>query len=437
MSEQIVQLDPSTILADDNTRFNLKPTRVSELAQSILDMSGVRTPIEVQELKPAQNGFKYRLTAGFYRHAAVTKLNTEQSAGLTLPAIVRNPETDLDRLKNQLTENMQRENMSPMDAAVAIKKLLDLNVSRPDIRRIFSRPTGKKGTIVQPASNSWLNISVRLLDLPKTIQEKIHDGRIGLEAAYELGKVPPDKRQAVVERAESERTRQLDIEEKDEEKYLKAEQKVVEAEVAQKTALSEVEATRAEVAAATETVTAKKMALKEAQNVPNFLELDEAAKKVATEHIKAATADVKAAEKLYKDSSNKLAKVITKAKSAEELAADQKAKLEMARKNKTAKSAKGRGKSSDSPLGTKEIKKAAQKEGVDTSNVPLSYAEAKDAIKDLIKQEGSKRVAAIGLAIKQCFDGKTTPKELTHDLAVIVGDIKALTAPPAKAPAAK
>src|SRR5207249_5746573 len=55
---------------------------------------------------------------------SVEKLNKEQGAGLTVPAIVRPLADDTLRLKHQLTENMDRENQSPMDQAVAIDKLL-------------------------------------------------------------------------------------------------------------------------------------------------------------------------------------------------------------------------------------------------------------------------------------------------------------------------
>jgi hypothetical protein len=49
-----VQLDPSKVLADDNTRFNLKATRIASLAENIIEQGGVIEPVEVEPLNPRQ-----------------------------------------------------------------------------------------------------------------------------------------------------------------------------------------------------------------------------------------------------------------------------------------------------------------------------------------------------------------------------------------------
>ena len=218
MAKQVVeglqQLDPGVILADENSRFGLKRLRLDTLVQSSLEMGGVNTPVEVEPLDTPVDGKQYRLTAGFYRHAAVSELNDKQAAGLTLPAIVK-PIGDAGlRLRRQLAENMERENQSPMDKAIAIKKLVDLSVPKVEIRKIFSTPGGRKGLVLQPASNAFINMTLSFLDLPKAVQEKIHDGRVGVAAAYELTKVHPEKRAAVLERAEQERIKTIEAEDK-------------------------------------------------------------------------------------------------------------------------------------------------------------------------------------------------------------------------------
>src|SRR5438132_13277129 len=130
MTEQTVQYyDPKDVVADDNIRFNLKSLRTEELAQSILEQGQVLQPVGVHfpngEKKP-------HLIFGFYRHAAVLALNKE-GAGLKLPAIVLSPEDVVARMKTQIAENAQREDMSPMDRAVAMKRLLDASVDRGTI----------------------------------------------------------------------------------------------------------------------------------------------------------------------------------------------------------------------------------------------------------------------------------------------------------------
>src|SRR5580698_4841532 len=227
----ILQLDPNTILADDNTRFNLKDSRIQTLAESILAQNGVIEPIEVEPLAEENaNGFKYRLTVGFYRHAAVKFLNTTQAAGLTIPTLIHVNPNPAARLQRQLAENIERENQSPMDCAVAIKRLMDIGMSRMEIRQVFSRPSSRKNAKgkPEPASNAWVNMMLSFLDLPKSAQDKIHNGILGVAAAYQLTKVPKERQTEIIARAEEERQKELEREEREEEKFLTNEKKLQE-----------------------------------------------------------------------------------------------------------------------------------------------------------------------------------------------------------------
>lgn len=416
-NEQVLQLDPATVLADDNSRFNLKPVRLAQLRDSIKEQGGVNTPVEVALLDKPQGKVKYRLTAGFYRHQAVTDLNKDENAGLTLPALVRQPADDKDRLNRQLSENMDRENQSPMDKAVAIKKLMDAGVSKLDIRRIFSTPGGKKGLTLQPASNSFINMMVSFLTLPKAIQEKVHDGRVGVAAAYELTKVAPDKRAAILERAEADRIKDMEREEREEERYLRTEQKAAEAVEKAAEAATAVETARVEVTNSASLIEEKTLALREIQKVP-YLELDDAGKKEVTEKLKAAEADVKGAQKTKKDAENRLAKALTATKSADEQAADKAAKLDTAKKAK-AKAAKGKG------VKASDVQKAAKAEGASSKFVALNASQMKDALKDILKSSSQPaRVKAIADVVARCFSGELTPLQMGHDLGVITGEVK-------------
>lgn len=416
--ETLLQLDPAKVQAEDNSRFGLKKTKVDSLKESIIANGGVLQPVIVEPLTPPVNGFTHRLIAGFYRHKAVAELNSEQAAGLTLPATVRTPADSTERLRAQLAENMDRENMSPMDSAVAIKKLMDAGVSRIDIRKMFARPTGKKG-VPQPASNSWMNIVLRFLELPKSVQSLIHEGVIGVEAAYELGKVTPEKRQAVIDRALAERERQAEIEAKDEEKYLQTETKLQEAVTKEQEASASVQSATEAISAAEQLQAAKIAALEVVKKTP-YLELDEKGKAELKEKLKAAEADVKGAEKAAKDAKNALAKVLeTKGKAAEQAKALRE-KLEAARK-----AVKAPKKPNAKEVKKQDIKKAAKAEGVDTGAVPLTSSEMKDAIHQLTKvAKDYPKAAKVGELVKQCFAGVLTPKQMVLEVAKACGDTK-------------
>ena len=421
MSEQLVHVTPDQVLAEGNVRWNLKPSRVDALATSILESGGVLTPIEIEPLVPVQNSFKYRLTSGFYRHAAVSKLNAEQNAGLTIPAMVRKTTDATERLKHQLAENMERENQSPMDQAIAISRLIEAGISRGEIRRIFARPGGQKGTTIQPASNAWVNITLRFLELSKSIQDKIHDGRVSMAAAYELGKVPPDKRAAVLERAEKERLHQVEVEEGDERKYIAAEQKLFEAQASEREAVAKLTGARTEVEVADKLVDEKTAVLKTIQKEP-YLEYDEKGKSDLKERLKAAEADVKGATKISKDAKNDVAKLHAVAKKSAEVAEEQRAKLEAARKAVKAKPKRPK------TVGPGDLKNAARAEGAIVGAKPLNLSEVKQALKDVIKLKTHwPKVAAIALAVIECCDSVTTPKELGIQLSYITGESKAPT----------
>ena len=426
MSEQIVHLDPSHVLADprENIRFGSKAMSRQALMDSILEQGGVMEPVEVQVLKPPVDGKTHRLIFGFGRHAAVAELNATQEAGLTLPCIVRDV-ADADRTKRQIAENVNRESLSPMDKAVAIQRLIDEGVEKPEIRRIFTSVGGKKGNEARALSNAMLNIYLRFLDLPKTMQEKIHDGRVGVAAAYMLGKVPPEKRAAVLERAEKDRQEQLDLEEKDEAKYLEAEAKVAETADKAKAAESEVETAKEDVAKAEALVTDKTQAYGKIKN--EILAMDRPATAADAERLKAAEADKKGSEKTLKDAKTRLNKAQGTATSAAELAAEKKAQLEAARK--AVKSTKGKsGKSKGEGISREDVKKAAKGENTTTGVVALGIGDIRQTMKDIVsgKLGADDRVAAVAKCFKDCFDGKDTEKELVINLNTLLDAMHAV-----------
>lgn len=426
-SEQIVQLDPAKVLIGENVRFGIKKLAVQQLADSIKEVGAVLSPVEVEQIE-GDKAHPYRLTSGYIRHAAVTLLNAE-GAGLTLPAIVRPLEDNLTRLKHQLAENVARESMSPMDQAVAIKKLLDEKVARTEIRRIFSRPGGRKGLQTQPASNAYLNMTMSFLDLPKPIQTKIHEGLVGVAAAYELTKVTPEKRQAVLERAEAQRLADIEREEKEEERYLRGEQKLaemakeeVETSIALSNAKLEVEAAKKQVAERIEAGHTAYKALKAAKG--------DKEQKAAQETFQSAEVDIKGAQKHLVGAEKALDKLQGRAKTISETSAQHKEALAAARK-KAGKPA------ATKAVGPAAVKKAAIEEGASTSYVRLNASEMRTLIEDLCLPGTYKMVQEIAKVIKECFDGITTPKQVYNALAVLTGERAAASNKSAEMPKKK
>jgi ParB family transcriptional regulator, chromosome partitioning protein len=135
------------------TRF--REESLAELAQSI-QANGIIQPLV---LRPV--GSRFQLLAGERRWRAA------QRAGLTrVPAVLREVD-DESALEITLVENIQREDLNPVEEARAYERLLDeFQLTQEEV----ATRTGKDRTTVANA--------VRLLRLEKQVLDLIEDGRI-------------------------------------------------------------------------------------------------------------------------------------------------------------------------------------------------------------------------------------------------------------------
>ena len=144
-------IDPSPY--QPRTRF--REEALEELARSI------RTSGIIQPLILRPNGARYQLIAGERRWRAA------QRAGLLrVPAIVREV-SEAQALEITLVENIQREDLNPMEQARAFERLIaEFQLTQEDV----AERTGKDRATVANA--------LRLLKLEKSIQDLIEEGRI-------------------------------------------------------------------------------------------------------------------------------------------------------------------------------------------------------------------------------------------------------------------
>jgi ParB family chromosome partitioning protein len=141
----------------DQPRSSFDEAQLGELAASIA-VHGVLQPIVVRERADGS----YELVAGERR------LRAARLAGLaTIPAVVRDVEDGTGSLELALIENLQREDLNPVDTAVAYRELIErFGLTHEAV----ARQVGKSRVAV---SNS-----LRLLDLAPPTREAIIDGRI-------------------------------------------------------------------------------------------------------------------------------------------------------------------------------------------------------------------------------------------------------------------
>jgi ParB family transcriptional regulator, chromosome partitioning protein len=153
--------------------------RLAELAQSIR-ANGIVQPLVVRSA-----GARYQLIAGERRWRAA------KLAGLTTVPIVVRDIPDDRLLEITLVENIQREDLNPIETAVAFERLgRELNLSA---EQIGSR-TGKDRTTI-------LNF-IRLLQLPQDLQQLVAERRLSHGHARCLLSLPtPELQREVAEKA--------------------------------------------------------------------------------------------------------------------------------------------------------------------------------------------------------------------------------------------
>jgi len=145
---------------------------IDELAQSIRE-KGVIQPLLVR-----RKGDYFELIAGERRLRAAKSLNIKE-----LPILIKNAE-DVDSLELALIENIQRQNLNPIEEAHAYQHLMDkFQITQEKISECMGRD---RATIAN---------TLRLLKLPHEIQQEMKKGRISFAHGRTLLEVEDENHQ--------------------------------------------------------------------------------------------------------------------------------------------------------------------------------------------------------------------------------------------------
>jgi len=164
-ADQLREIDVDRILPNSHQpRKNFEEDALNELANSIRE-HGVVQPIVV---RPLDDGF-FQLIAGERRWRA------SQRAGLTrIPAVVREA-AEHTALELALIENLQREDLNPMEEAEAYGRLIaDFGLTQDDV----AKRVGK--------NRSTIANMLRLLRLPTEVQQWLRENRLSTGHAKAL-----------------------------------------------------------------------------------------------------------------------------------------------------------------------------------------------------------------------------------------------------------
>lgn len=147
--------------------------------QASIGEYGVLVPIIVRK-----RGEKFELVAGERRWRASAALQRA-----TIPAIVRESD-DKDSLEVAIIENLQRENLNPIEEAAGFASLMD---EHGYTQEHLAQRLGKSRPAVANA--------LRLLALPDAIKAMLADGRLSAGHGRALLAAPPNERIGLAHRA--------------------------------------------------------------------------------------------------------------------------------------------------------------------------------------------------------------------------------------------
>jgi len=152
-------------------RTRMDEQALQELAESIL-AHGIMQPIVVRPAPGAANEDargRYEIIAGERRYRAARLAGLE-----TVPVIVKEVADD-QALSLALIENIQRQELNPVEEALAYQKLIqDYGLTQDELARQVSK------------DRSSIANHLRLLKLPTEVQQMLEDGRLSMGHARAL-----------------------------------------------------------------------------------------------------------------------------------------------------------------------------------------------------------------------------------------------------------
>lgn len=154
---KFIEIELNQIIANPyQPRTNFDKDALTELSQSILE-NGLIQPIVV---RPSING-KYEIVAGERRFKAANMAGFQK-----IPCIVQEY-SDLQSAQVALIENIQRENLSPIEEAEAFHTLIEM-----------TGMTQQELAIKLGKTQSTIANKLRLLKLPETVKEALKERKM-------------------------------------------------------------------------------------------------------------------------------------------------------------------------------------------------------------------------------------------------------------------
>lgn len=187
MTIQTIPLNKLTVTDGNNPRRSMDAAALEGLAASI-KADGL-----LQNLVVRKDGRKFRIVSGERRYRALSLLAERGDIEKDYPVSVevRGGLTEADALRLATVENIQREQLAPMDEAEAFATLLGEGASLEDV-------AAKAGVSVLTVKRR-----VALASLCEEAKARVRDGAFSLSVAEALTLATHDQQRALIERLEN------------------------------------------------------------------------------------------------------------------------------------------------------------------------------------------------------------------------------------------
>lgn len=156
LENEIKNIPIDNIIAkEDQPRRDFDKSALEDLAKSI-EVHGVIQPIILRKTKD-----KYEIIAGERRYRASKIANLKE-----IPSIIVNVDNE-DAAKLALIENIQREDLNPIEEAMAYKQLMEnFQLTQEELANTIGK------------SRSYITNSIRLLNLDPKVIEHLYSGKL-------------------------------------------------------------------------------------------------------------------------------------------------------------------------------------------------------------------------------------------------------------------
>ena len=162
-----IPLDDIVFNEEINCRDKIRPVDIIDLAENIRKM-GLIQPLVLRE----HHGQLHHV-AGFRRYSALRRLGRTYA-----DCIIHKNLSELDAAAINLVENIERSDLTPVEEAKAINKLLKQGYAIEEVCKKLNR------------SISWVEVRLAILSLPLGIQEAVAAGLINLKQVREIAELP-------------------------------------------------------------------------------------------------------------------------------------------------------------------------------------------------------------------------------------------------------